>query len=1074
MTGMRREQLVAVLEDVARRRANGESLSDSDVIARFPELMPDLNTCLSDIHLVAHAMNVADQERENATLSTDNFSAPTSLPHIPRYRLLAEIHRGGQGTVYRAIQESTGREVAVKIIHRGAQMSEADFQRFRREVQILAGLRHPYIITIHDSGIHEGHCYLAMDLVHGRPVDSVVADEVWPIRRIVSAFANICDAVSAAHSQGIVHRDLKPNNVLIDAQGEPRVLDFGLARDAADHFDDDKHWNTVTHSGQFVGSLPWASPEQTSGGSRNSDLRSDVYTLGMLLYYLLARTFPYEVRGDLRATLSNIADAPPIRPRNYRKDVDADLELIVMTCLEKDPSRRYQNAIDLAADVRRYLAREPLVARTPSRSYQLRKLLHRHRIVFGFIVTMFITIAGFSTWLLYMNSRILKELQNSKNSEQMAEQREHEAKREAKTHSTVKRFLIDDLLVAAMPQVSRGREVTVKEVFQNAKDRLGAQFEDDPLIRASILTTIGQLHRAMGQYPEAIEPLREATHLRIGILGPHHADTIQTQSHLLAALRESGRSSEAEPLAVQLCDSLEKVYGPNDRQTLQALFELAQNRVSLGRVSDANELLELVHDRSQTALSEDDLLRLSALSELASYGSLARNSPSEAEAAHRSVYERVKARLGMDHPTTLHFALKYANSPQVNRTSSETGELLQAILDGQQAVLGATHPDAHVTRLRLATHLESQGALGEAAMLCETTTDSLRASLGVDHPTTLGAMDRLGYFKAAQRRFVEAVQIHNETLDARIRSLGEQHYSVAQSYDSLGASLSRIGHFAEAVDAHLQALEIYQNNETPDSEIAWSLRCIVHALAGDERTEEARPFGVRLLTIRRAEAARENASEYHLNCAARELLDVSPKDLRDPIAALEYAERAYELTPRGYPYNRYILALALEANDRISEAIPLLEEALASTTLDESDFRTQYETAMVRMFEAMGEIESAEMVYRRTLAARRERDRFIPLDVAASLDDLGEWLIRHDRLTEAEELLRESLQLRLGDDGGESWKTAWTMALLSRTLSGTKSNEARDLVDQSMQLLSEDEWTNTLVLGKVERMRDDP
>ena len=236
------------------------------------------------------------------------FAAPPDS--FPGYHLIREIHRGGQGVVYQALQESTKRKVAVKVLREGPLAEPRERMRFEREVAILGSLSHPGLVAIHDSGQAAGHFFYVMDYIRGQPLDVYMASGERTVRETMELFAKVCDAVNAAHLKGVIHRDLKPRNILIDADGQPHVVDFGLAKvggAASEQF--------VTVTGQFVGSLPWASPEQAEGRTEQLDIRTDVYSLGVILYELLTDALPYDVSGVvLPDAVRMICESPPRRP----------------------------------------------------------------------------------------------------------------------------------------------------------------------------------------------------------------------------------------------------------------------------------------------------------------------------------------------------------------------------------------------------------------------------------------------------------------------------------------------------------------------------------------------------------------------------------------------------------------------------------------------------------------------------------------------------------------------------------------------------------------------------------------
>src|ERR1041385_1094624 len=225
-------------------------------------------------------------------------SPPPRSLLVPGYRILSEIQRGGQGVVYQAIQESTQRKMAIKVLKEGPFADHIELARFEREVDILSRLDHPHIVAIHDRGLIDGHAYYVMDYIAGKPLDAYVAGGELEIDAVLTLFAKVCEAVNVAHMRGVIHRDLKPGNIRVNDEGEPRILDFGLAK-IEQEVAGASSARQMTLTGQFVGSLPWASPEQAEGQSELLDIRSDVYSLGVVLYQLLTGRFPYPVTGRI-------------------------------------------------------------------------------------------------------------------------------------------------------------------------------------------------------------------------------------------------------------------------------------------------------------------------------------------------------------------------------------------------------------------------------------------------------------------------------------------------------------------------------------------------------------------------------------------------------------------------------------------------------------------------------------------------------------------------------------------------------------------------------------------------------
>lgn len=347
------------------------------------------------------------ENESNAESNSSGLWTFVTTDTFPGYAVQGEVHRGGQGVVYRAIQIATCRTVAIKVL-RDFVFAGADAEsRFRREVRLLAQIKHPHIVTIHDSAVVGGRPFFVMDFIEGLPLHTFLGTRTCSVVQILRLFLKVCEAVHAAHVRGIIHRDLKPDNILVDENENPHILDFGLARLIDDENTSQTQFRDATQEGQFVGSIPWASPEQAEGRQELIDLRSDVYSLGVILYQILTSRFPYNVRGNVRDVVDRIIRAEPVRPGQLRKEIDVDVETIVLKSLSKERERRYQSGGELARDIARYLAGEPIEARRDSTIYVLRKQLRKHWVPLVVIASFIVLLAASSVagWTLYGSAK---------------------------------------------------------------------------------------------------------------------------------------------------------------------------------------------------------------------------------------------------------------------------------------------------------------------------------------------------------------------------------------------------------------------------------------------------------------------------------------------------------------------------------------------------------------------------------------------------------------------------------------------------------------------------------------------
>lgn len=365
-----------IVGEIALQRRENRRVDFPSVARNYPELMPELGIRLA-------ALQAKDDD--SAARAGEQAIHPLLGGNFKDMDILETLDHGAQGVVYKALHRPTKRIVAIKLILQGTSATPEQRRRFEREVELIARLRHPNIVAVYDSGEIGGVSYLVAEYIEGLRVDDYVCVEQLPLTKTIELVCLICDAVTFAHSNGVLHRDLKPSNILVDEGGQPRILDFGLAKDIGSTTQ-----ATMTATGQVVGTLPYLSPEQIKGAV--SDVRCDIYALGVILFELITGDYPYPICGDRLEALSNIIHKDPLTLRRAlsvsgggtvpNAQINADLEKIVQKALAKEPSRRYQTAADLAGDLRRYLAGEAVHARSASRIYVLRKTVRRFKAFF--------------------------------------------------------------------------------------------------------------------------------------------------------------------------------------------------------------------------------------------------------------------------------------------------------------------------------------------------------------------------------------------------------------------------------------------------------------------------------------------------------------------------------------------------------------------------------------------------------------------------------------------------------------------------------------------------------------------
>lgn len=538
---------------------------------------------------------------------------------FPGYEILRELHRGGQGVVYLAVQRATKRKVAIKLLHEGPFAGSAGRSRFEREVQILGQLSHPHIVRILDSGRTEGGAFFyVMDYVPGRSLDAFIGEREllphastrgttresrssstgtaaldpqskrWAIDDVLRMFLRVCDAVNAAHLKGVIHRDLKPSNIRIDPNGSPVVVDFGLAKIALPASDAESG-APMTMTGQFIGSLPWASPEQAEGTPEAIDVRTDVYSLGVILYQLLTGRFPYAVLGNMRDVLDNILRAEPAKPSSVRRQIDDEIETIVLKCLNKEKDRRYQTAGELARDIERYLSGEPIEAKRDSSWYVVSKALSRHRGKVGMAAVFGLLVAGsaIGMGLLYASEREARR--GEARQAAAATQAGERASRNADAGRELARAFMFEFNREVSPL--RGSTVARQKLLTRAKEYLGkinADESDDPAVLRDLADAYDQMAVIEGQLylprvgtaASASEHTGKAAAIREMLLkrlpdDPRsHADWARTLRQKANQAEASGKFAEASTLADQAFASISKSASlskdPAERASLEA------------------------------------------------------------------------------------------------------------------------------------------------------------------------------------------------------------------------------------------------------------------------------------------------------------------------------------------------------------------------------------------------------------------------------------------------------------------------------------------------------------------------
>ena len=764
----RLEQLFHELEAVGaeQRAARLAELAESE-----PELYPALLRMLDDSTQVDQGERLIDELIDVAGRITGEV--PADPEQIGPYRLQQLIGEGGMGRVYLAEQsEPVRRRVALKLTRRGLDSAEA-MARFRAERQALAVLEHPNIARVFDAGSTEGgRPWFAMEYIDGMPINRWAAERKLSLTQRIELLLPVCEAVQHAHAKGLVHRDLKPSNILViddGGIGRPMVIDFGIAR-VVDLSLDER--TQATRLGELVGTPEYMSPEQASLGEIDIDTRSDIYSLGLVLYELLVGELPMTGRQlrnlGFQAMCQAIREGDTPRPSRapipatnsgtltWRSRLKGDLDSVLLKALAKDRDQRYGTAAAFAEDLRRYLANEPVLAQPPSLRYRAGKFIRRHRLpvataaIVALALVASTLIAGFG-------------LVEARKSAQIAQQERDVA--EAATA-----FLVG-LFRAADPRESQGLDITAREVLERGRERI-IDLDQAPAIRARLLQTLGDVYWSLGAFPEAEPLLLEGIALH-GQADVHDPIRLAMLLNRLGGLRrDQDRMDEAEVVHRQAWDVLESA---GQQDTLEAGLSLNQLAIILTRTGRLDEA---------AAIYEQAIALTTAIDQAGG----------EDSAQARQRLTNLQANLG---------ALHHRRGDFAAARSAMLGALAQA-----QADLGPQHPFIGILHNNLARASFNLGALHAARTHADQALAVDRQVLDATHPSLAESLMLSGQMNLAMGDPAQAEIAFIESQTIVEQALGREHrffYMLSVELGRLallqGDGASAAGHFERAIEA---------------------------------------------------------------------------------------------------------------------------------------------------------------------------------------------------------------------------------------------------------------------------------
>ncbi len=724
---------------------------------------------------------------------------------LPGYELTDAVFRGGQGVVFKALQKSTNRDVAIKVLREHPAELRHGTARFDREVQILSQLKHPNIVGIVDSGATCGHRYYIMDFIDGLSLDDYLIAHTLSVRAKLALFVEICNAVNVAHLRGVIHRDLKPSNIRIDRAGRPHILDFGLAK--TDEHDEFATVHTIT--GQFVGSLPWASPEQVDGIDGGVDVRTDVYALGVMLFCAMTGAFPYPVDTGFRTTIEHICNTQPSRPSQLANTADDEIDQIVLKALRKDRDERYQTAGNFARDIQRYLDGEAIEAKRDSSWYLLRKAARRHRIAAGVAAGFVVLLAALVMVLAYSNRQIRMARDDAEQQAQAAqkarataqdraveaEAARDEAQRQARIATAVTDFLNDDLLAAVAPE-DMGKDVTMREVVDRAAERLSQRPPAEAEVDGHIHFTLGNTYLQLGELDQALKHLTNAQRLFIEAYGEHHDNTLSVMNDLAWVHEARGELSESVELYENVLALRQMHFGEDHIETVTVKCNLGWTYARIGDLEKSEALMiECVDERRKTH-GDDDRRTLTAMNNLAMLYQFQQRYDEALKLAEPELAASRRL-LDIDNPSLYVSVSNVATLLDAVDQNDRAEALFEEALAARQRILGAGHPKTLLTFNNFATFHSGNGNKTKARELMETAYRLGNEAGHADLPIMVTITSNLAETHSRAGEFEKALPMHQAALKNGNGYLPADHQYVGLYEARLGRCLMELDRITE-------------------------------------------------------------------------------------------------------------------------------------------------------------------------------------------------------------------------------------------------------------------------------------
>ncbi|HET6251884.1 MAG TPA: serine/threonine-protein kinase [Tepidisphaeraceae bacterium] len=852
-----------------------------------PELRANVEALLSaaDRSADASASPTVPHPADQTASETNDATGSTIGP----YKLLQLIGEGGFGSVFMAEQQHpVRRRVALKIIKLGMD-TRAVIARFDAERQALAMMDHPNIAKILDAGeTATGRPYFVMELVKGIPITQYCDMNKLPTEARLNLFVAVCNALQHAHQKGIIHRDIKPSNILVtlhDGNPVPKLIDFGIAKATQARLTE---MTLFTEFRQFIGTPAYMSPEQAEMSGLDVDTRSDIYSLGVLLYELLTGTTPFDPK-ELRAAgyaeiqriirevdpprpstrlstlgvpLATIAANRDVEPRKLSQMVRGELDWIVMKALEKDRTRRYESAGELARDVGRHLEDQPVEACPPSAKYRLHKFLKRNRaLTLTSAAIVAVAVAATTTYIHGISAEqrktesALTEARNQRaeaeKEQKIAGHQRDEAQKQEAIAASINAFLAN-MLASADPQRLLGDKVTVVQAIEVAAGQLDSSGgKMDPVVEALLRTTIGMTLCELSRYNQAEPHLRRALEIHRRMSPAGDVETARSLDYLATVCMNQNRSAEAEALLREALGIYDRTLPKGDPEIANVLSDLANVLAVRNQPKEAEELYRraLQIRRERLSANHPDLARnLSNLAALL----VDQNRLEEAEQLYRQSLEIFAQSPGAGLPDSAGAMSNLAVVLRLRNKPDEAETMFRAAIDGMRRVLPPGHPNIAASLAGLGELMRTENKLVEAEKLFREALAIDRGSLPADHPNVARELGSLARVVASMNRPEEAEGLYREALAIDRKSLAAGHPALAVHLNNLALLLGRQGKLKEAEKLCREALDIRRAALPADHpDTAETLNGLGNLLMRQNRPQEAEPLFLEALAINR-------------------------------------------------------------------------------------------------------------------------------------------------------------------------------------------------------------------------------